>query len=76
MGKTRHCLTGTKTVELFITKKGGTKREEVIDCLIEWVNMTEEDADTSIQRAINLGEIIEKNGKLYCIDPDTGKIER
>jgi len=69
-------LTGTKTIEFFITQRGGMKREEVIDLLIKWVNMTEEDADMSIQRAINLGEIIEKNGKLYCIDVDTGKIER
>ncbi len=70
------CSISTKTIELFVTDTNGTKREDVIDWLVKQINVTEEDADMSIQRAINLGEIIEKDGKLYCIDPNTGEIEK
>lgn len=70
MGKTKPRIVGTKTVEFFINKKGGVKKEEVIKGLMEVVNLDRKSAEASVDQAIRFGALKEKNGKLFEIGRD------
>ncbi len=49
-------------------KDNGATKDEIIDFFLstKGFNMSETDVEELIQETINSGEIIEKNGKLYC----------
>ncbi len=57
-------LVGPKTVEFFINKDQGVPKEEVIQNLMKFINISRKVAEASVDQAIRSGAIKEKNGKL------------
>lgn len=70
MGKTKPYIVNARTVDFFINKKSGVKKETVIKKLMEMAKLSRKSAEASVKRAIEFKKIKEKNGKLYSIYRD------